>query len=1619
MAGADKSQENDTKAAKSSNRSVAGQPRSSAKKTTATHGPGKRAGGPAKSTTISAAEVFSAVPTQSGTKDHKSRSAAATSVLRVGTALGVAESMGVDRTGVTSRATTAAGQGTATAGRRGTATAGGQSSAAGEQAKVDSSRSRGSADSDGSSRVRRRTRHRSNNTQSKSQRNPDGEQQAEQKQQTSAEAAPKSSGRKTPTRPDSAAEGEVNKHEANDSSTSSPKKKPGAQRRTASGAKPPRPKSAAEKKLRIPKPGPRPQRPKSAPAGGPKPQRPGPSKPARSSDTATSSQVSEKPTGKNQDTSTSQGRDLEAAGQGPAKSVDAGQTRKTPRSADRTGKATEVTLDRPQGESPAERTQKHDRQTADETAKSTSPKSAEPKTTEPGPGTKSRTTEQPVAKQSSADGSGQQPQKTEQNLETVQDESLVSDTAVLPSAGSSDTLGSPSKEHPPTADRLETEAPSNNNADDAGSTKTAPEKDISPKQGVPSVSTTSAETDDDLEVAQQRDLPRDPSPADAPDVADQSSGISPVSGSPAGSRNTTSEDPAAPRDTQSPDEAAQQGRVDRVSPPVEPTASLAAVTETDENPASSAEASTPSVPAHVVADSPKKLPEISPEVNATETIARLQQRHSRAADRECDKAGSANHHASPGQPEAPEKSTATIPGQRTSQGFPHQTLPGSTPNETERATKLSHEAPVVGSVLSGLAAIPCPRSEQDSSTQHAPGVNTPMPKDGFDLPGSVLAGAMAEPSHSTLQASQVRQASQASNAVAPGMMSSDQDEQSDAADQKPSGASHGETNRSETTTPSAQVVSASSTGDQSGSHSGGSGSGGSDLPPTGGSGDSSDNSEDDETDDNRAASDDGITGNEAPKDNASADDAPGDDASGVDSEVTKKIPAAFESLQADQSDSARDAAETESTAENKNPDTDGPEESDETETAVASDKKSTSPARSLGAVISPSAQDGEDGAKVMVSDAEYARQKRIAAAKEAEKTRLARLRASRREAKPVPGAYTSKPVGHTTNRSLGSFSAGPQAIPTTQEIAAARKTEVGSATESGSPAPDALPEKSEESTSNHGSQSDKTNSQDVASDVPVDAASEETEKLTDDTEKLPQEPPHAGDEQPPVGVASDDSQEVDESDDLSQGSSSGDDYTESPGPDSSSADQAEGRVDEPNEADSDVGDADDTTSLDTTEAPEEPAAQPSTLIAVSDPEDEPTQLNATSTNDEGSSESSDTDAVHTTDESTDITATADDNDSPDDTEPAEQDDPSGPHRSDENDSPDEPGDPALHSTPELHSDSEAPNIAESGDEADGLEDLPDDFEEEVTATVEPTFEEVRAARVARAMARYGDQHIAYTFTKGGNPVPVKSDAWRHESAECYRHYVSHPVSLPVPRRSRFRLGNSPSRLDRAYAGLPTDPINQPSRRTSGALSGRQPWTWRERLVSGTSDTPPKVRKRSRRRHGIVITLLAMLCIGTTGAAAATLTGMWSPKFLDRSANINTACEIKEPVKPAEKVTVVVLNASRKAGLAGSVAAELKARDFNVRSVGDDRKFEPDVPVTIRFGSKGDAQARTVAAHFPGAKKIRDDRPSTEVTVSLQNAFESIASEDEAAERIKRIVTAHKIAQESCANGDES
>lgn len=149
------------------------------------------------------------------------------------------------------------------------------------------------------------------------------------------------------------------------------------------------------------------------------------------------------------------------------------------------------------------------------------------------------------------------------------------------------------------------------------------------------------------------------------------------------------------------------------------------------------------------------------------------------------------------------------------------------------------------------------------------------------------------------------------------------------------------------------------------------------------------------------------------------------------------------------------------------------------------------------------------------------------------------------------------------------------------------------------------------------------------------------------------------------------------------------------------------------------------------------------------------------------------------------------------------------------------------------------------------------------------------------------------------------------------------------------------------------------------------------------------RRARRIRHALAICLLGLLLVGGIGMAWAVLTGRVTVPQPGGKQELAASCPTGTfDYLPNPSVTVNVLNAAGKEGLAAQIAQQLGARKFAVKTVGNERT-SVDAAAVIRGGLAGEAAAFTLQRNVPGSIYVQDGRSDATVDLVLGPTFQAL------------------------------
>ena len=151
---------------------------------------------------------------------------------------------------------------------------------------------------------------------------------------------------------------------------------------------------------------------------------------------------------------------------------------------------------------------------------------------------------------------------------------------------------------------------------------------------------------------------------------------------------------------------------------------------------------------------------------------------------------------------------------------------------------------------------------------------------------------------------------------------------------------------------------------------------------------------------------------------------------------------------------------------------------------------------------------------------------------------------------------------------------------------------------------------------------------------------------------------------------------------------------------------------------------------------------------------------------------------------------------------------------------------------------------------------------------------------------------------------------------------------------------------------------------------------------------PSVRARSGRRPVPPLAFLLVLAV----AAAA----VWIYVLQNGSDSTSpTSCAAVASLAP-KSVTVTVLNASNRTGLANTVTKDLQDRGFKTGPPGNDTSRPVTGVGEIRHGVRGAQAAAFVGLYLPGATDYQDTRATGTVDLVIGPAYDKLATKDQVA-----------------------
>ena len=142
----------------------------------------------------------------------------------------------------------------------------------------------------------------------------------------------------------------------------------------------------------------------------------------------------------------------------------------------------------------------------------------------------------------------------------------------------------------------------------------------------------------------------------------------------------------------------------------------------------------------------------------------------------------------------------------------------------------------------------------------------------------------------------------------------------------------------------------------------------------------------------------------------------------------------------------------------------------------------------------------------------------------------------------------------------------------------------------------------------------------------------------------------------------------------------------------------------------------------------------------------------------------------------------------------------------------------------------------------------------------------------------------------------------------------------------------------------------------------------------------------RQRRSVIVIAVVLLALAGAFYYASTYFRATEPQ-----AGPCTTEPVAVPLKPGD-VSVNVYNATKRSGLASAASKTATDRGFKVKKVGNDpKKATIKQNAQVRFGPEGEASAKLLIAHVPGAVGLNDKREGDTVDLVLGNAWKSFGA----------------------------
>jgi LytR cell envelope-related transcriptional attenuator len=160
-----------------------------------------------------------------------------------------------------------------------------------------------------------------------------------------------------------------------------------------------------------------------------------------------------------------------------------------------------------------------------------------------------------------------------------------------------------------------------------------------------------------------------------------------------------------------------------------------------------------------------------------------------------------------------------------------------------------------------------------------------------------------------------------------------------------------------------------------------------------------------------------------------------------------------------------------------------------------------------------------------------------------------------------------------------------------------------------------------------------------------------------------------------------------------------------------------------------------------------------------------------------------------------------------------------------------------------------------------------------------------------------------------------------------------------------------------------------------------------------TESPVSLRRRRQRRRALIT--IGVVLLGLFFAFWYALSYYQNDATSAQPRAATQTCRTPEPdeVTP-DQVTILVLNATNRNGLAARTAKDLAARGFRISGAeNDETGRKPPAIAEIRHGPDGTAQAQLVSSTLPkGVKLYNDKRKGTDIDVVLGRKYTELRPE---------------------------